>query len=850
MNTERWKRVERLFIAAAKLPAEQREAFVERECSDDAELLREVVSLLRSDEQGEGSLTSLVRDGAERAAQAVDAGRVDQRIGAYRVVRELDRGGMGIVFLAQRADDAYSKSVAIKLLRFGLGREDLVRRFKSERQILATLDHPNIARLLDGGTTDSGEPYVVMEYIEGRSIEEHCDAERLTTEERLELFLEVCSALQYAHERSVIHRDIKPGNILITADGMPKLLDFGIAKLLDTDSIEGSVVQTGTSTRLMTPEYASPEQIRGEPVTPATDVYALGLLLYELLAGRHPYRSDATHPGELARLICEHDPRRPSTAVTSVATAQGDSTAETVGAARRTQPARLRRRLAGDLDTIVMTALRKEPSRRYASVRSLADDVRRHLEGEPIRARPTTVFYRVAKFVRRKPIHAVLLLTLIVGVPTVGVLGAQAVRQNRVEQRERIDSLLSEARWLEERQLFEEVRTRTDEILELKPEHGLALRHRAWARHQLANVTSDENEAAELRRGALDDAEQTIRAVPGESWPHVLHSFLLREMGQTEEAARAQLRAQELVADSAEELYFAARLATDSGEHERAVELFSELILRHPDRTSAMISLAYAYEKLGDLDSAVTEYRVASGISPEQDLIYIDLGRVAMLRGDYDGATRYLERALELDESNAISYENLGYLLWQRGGSATEPEQAVALFDQAESALRRSLELNPNLLWAEVSLGSTLIQRARLAETSDPSVLPQALEHYANVLARWPTPPEAGHQRSAYSTALASSCDVLIHLDRLDDALTTCREVTTEFPDNAIGFYNLAGVHALRGDTEQALVALRRDHELGDNDWRYLLEDAWFEGLREHPRFVDLLRRMKIAAGD
>ena len=320
------------------------------------------------------------------------------RVGDYEVVRHLGSGGMGSVYLAVRADRRYRKEVAIKILKRGLDSEEILRRFRQERQILASLDHPNVARLLDAATSDAGQPCFVMEYVEGTRIDRYCDDRRLSIRERLELFRTVCDAVQAAHRGLVVHRDLKPGNILVTTEGAPKLLDFGVAKLLDPDSFPQTVVPTALPYHPMTPDYASPEQVRGEAITTASDVYSLGVLLYRLLTGHRPYRVDLRRPAEMERVICEVEPEKPS--ATTSSSRDGTATSETRPRAEGS-PEKLRRRLAGDLDTIVLKALAKEATHRYGSVFQLSEDLRRHLEGLPILARRPTFGYRAGKFLRR-----------------------------------------------------------------------------------------------------------------------------------------------------------------------------------------------------------------------------------------------------------------------------------------------------------------------------------------------------------------------------------------------------------------------------------------------------------------
>ncbi|HEY3804012.1 MAG TPA: serine/threonine-protein kinase [Kofleriaceae bacterium] len=376
--TDRWSRIEALFDGAVELAPAERAAFLDRECAGDAELRAEVASLLdNASGEARESLRGAVANELDHISTAMRPSMVGQRLGPYRIVALVAEGGMGEVFLAERDDAEFEKKVAIKVLR-GFGSSDLVARFRDERRILAALDHPNIVRLIDGGTTDDGMPFLVMDYIEGVPITRYARAHDLPVRERVAMFMQVCAAVQYAHQNLVVHRDLKPSNILVGADGKPQLLDFGIAKLLDPVAGASREAKTGTNVRLLTPEYASPEQARGEPVTVATDVYSLGNLLYELLADR-PAIAPATGGLELLRAICEVDAPRPST----------------------TCPPDRRRAIAGDLDNIVAKSLHKLAVQRYASVVELAADLDRYLAGKPVVARTATLRYRAGKFARR-----------------------------------------------------------------------------------------------------------------------------------------------------------------------------------------------------------------------------------------------------------------------------------------------------------------------------------------------------------------------------------------------------------------------------------------------------------------
>ncbi len=412
MKPERYQQIDDLLARALEVETRERQAFVERECAERPETLAQVERLLAADVSGPSFLETPPPRAFAELPPIVPGGR----LGAYRIESEIARGGMGTVYLASRDDGQYQRRVAIKRLhRVGLG-EDGAARFRDERRILAGLEHPHIARLYDAGELPGGEAFLVMEYIEGEPISAHCDRLLLSLEARLRLFLKVLAAVGYAHQNLLVHRDLKPENILVDAQGEPRLIDFGIAKQLPAEESQAAVTQI--STRFMTPRYASPEQMRGERISTASDIYSLGVVLYELITGLSPYRLESLLPHQALAAVLEQVPPKPSEAVKG----QKAEVARSLAAARDASPAQLARSLAGDLDTIVLKALAKEVSRRYNTASELGADIESYLGGKPVAARPDTLAYRTVKFVRRHRWGVSLAAS------TLLLLGAQQVR--------------------------------------------------------------------------------------------------------------------------------------------------------------------------------------------------------------------------------------------------------------------------------------------------------------------------------------------------------------------------------------------------------------------------------------
>lgn len=497
MSGNQWAEIQEIFFKTAELPVDERDAFLARACHGNDGLRAEIESLLRADADG-GSAIAAAIESEVSALLDHHASLAGKRMGPYRLLCEIGRGGMGAVYLGERDDDQYRKRVAIKVVKRGMDSSDVLARFRHERQILAGLEHPYIARLLDGGTTPDGRPFFVMEHVQGQPIDAYCRDRNLSLEMRLRLFLRVCEAVAYAHRSLVVHRDLKPGNILVDAEGTPKLLDFGVAKLLGPSTNPG-LTTANSSVGPLTPEYASPEQIRGLPITTAADVYSLGAVLFELLTGRRA-RQIVTHtPLEIERVVCQTDVPRPSTVAR---TTEGN------------------RHLDGDLDNIVLMAMRKDPERRYGSVNRLADDIGRYLGGRPVLARQDSVLYRTHKFVRRNRLAlaagVLILLSLLAGVV---LAERQARRAENARRTAETLTLIAES----ERLHAEDQRIRAErERSRAESQEHLAEHERARAETE-AQVARTEQERSgrrlsqmlALANSSLFEVDDAIKKLPG-----------------------------------------------------------------------------------------------------------------------------------------------------------------------------------------------------------------------------------------------------------------------------------------------------------------------------------------------
>ena len=644
-DADRWQRLEELFSAALEQEPSQRAAFVAAEAPDDAGLRDEVLAMLAADDRTAGYGLE-----AWLAAQAGVLSATDlegSSIGPYRLLTRLGEGGMGQVYLAERADGQFQQTVALKLLRAGRDDPAWVGRFRTEREILARLEHPNVARLLDGGVSERGLPYLVMELVRGEPVTDHCDRLRLDVRGRLGLFQAICRAAQYAHQNLIVHRDLKPSNILVNDRGEVKLLDFGIAKILAPGELTGPAA-TYTAALVMTPAYASPEQLQGVPVTTSTDVYALGLLLYELLTGCRGQEIERLAPAELVRRISEVDPPLPSaSAITGSAGPQdAPQRADVRGGV---SPERLGRLLRGDLDTIVMRAIHKDPARRYLSAEQLADDIERYLLGRPVRARPDTFGYRSRKFLARHRVGiaaaTLALVALLAGLAlaTLGLVRArraEALARSEAETARRVSDFLAG--------LFK--------INEPGEARGNA-------------VTAREL----LDRGAarIEDELAADPAVRGK---------LLHAIGN----AYGELG-----------LYDPALLAH---EKERAAQVAAHG-QRHPEVANALIALASthmakgSYEKTRDLAQQALAIQEDAG-GPETLELASTLSQLGLAHwylGNLLEARRLLERSLAMkerlvgrdDPQLGGILNNVAILYWQEGNTAAARplyERALAIF--------------------------------------------------------------------------------------------------------------------------------------------------------------------------
>jgi TolB-like protein/Flp pilus assembly protein TadD/tRNA A-37 threonylcarbamoyl transferase component Bud32 len=870
MTRDDWRRIKDIAGDALEEPIASRAEYVAARCGLDQALLREVESLIASATRAEPlfEMPSVLRAGAEAAIDSLsrfDGPRPGERVGAYQIVCQLGGGGMGAAYLAVRADDEYEKRVAIKLIRRGMDSEVVLRRFRHERQILADLEHPNIARLLDGGTTANGLPYFVMEYVDGTPIDQHCDRGRLSIRERVILFRKVCDAVDYAHRHHVVHRDLKPSNILVTPEGEPKLLDFGIAKLLTPGASSGRTELTLLS-RAMTPLYASPEQVRGEPVTPASDVYALGVLLYELLSGQRPYRLDGRTLREIEEVICRGELQPPS-AVASDGT---------------------RGSLAGDLDNIALMALRKEPEGRYRSVKAFSDDLLSHLEMRPVRARANEAGYRAMKLLRRHRTRVIEAAVLVAAV-TAGLFIAPWSNRAAPPITASSVAVLPFTIAASDRDLAYLSDGLTEGLIDSLSEYpALRVLSRDAVFASRHTGRDPQTLAAHLNAGAvvLGNVSQTGDAVTvdlqlldgasgrplwTDTYAGQLSSLVdLRERMTRAVISRLGLRvegapplASRQTRDSAAyELYLKGRYVWNKRTEEgfrRGLEYFRQAIDRDPQYALAYTGLADCYNLLAiwgalppveampqvkdaalraiaidgalaeahtslafvhwvydwNWDAAAAEFQRALALDPEYSTAHDWYAYYLASTGNFADAIASIRRAKELEPVSLSISTDLGEIYYWAGQ-----------YPQAIAELQGVLDIEPDFAMARNILGLTYLKTGRVNE---------ALEQLeaANRLASGPRMLST----LAYAYGLAG---------RHAEAQATADRLRAPSPERYTSAFSLALVHLGAGNRAQAVASLEQAFAERSDSMVILSAYPLLEPLRQDPRFQALVRRVGI----
>jgi eukaryotic-like serine/threonine-protein kinase len=678
MNAERWNKIQTLFEAALDLNAHERKTYLDETCSDDMEIYREVSSLLDADGNVHKILEGLAID---VVGWTYEQQYIGTCIGHYRIIKHVGSGGMSYVFLAEREDGQFKQRVALKLIKRGMESEQIIKRFRSERQILSRLDHPNIARLLDGGMTDDGTPYFTMDFVDGIPIDRYCEENRLTIEKKLELFETVCNAVQHAHANLLVHRDLKPENILVCGDMQSptvKLLDFGIARVLDDESGDTGITRDGS--RPMTPAYASPEQLRGGRITTASDIYSLGVILYELLSGRRPYQQGELNAHELAVLIESTEPPRLSTIA-----------GEGIQEHHAKDTIRLRKRLRGDLDVICLKALNKDSARRYETVEQLSADIRRHLSGQPVLARPESRRYRIGKFVKRhKPAVIASVITFMVLITGIIAFAWQfniaAVERDRAKREAETSHQVSG--------FLQGLFTSVDPSIS----RGDTMTARDLLNRGAAQIRTELADQPDIQARMLD--------VLGDVYINLWMFENARKM--YEHALEIRLNRPVVPeADVAQSFHNLGKVFNRVGEFQQAdsllnlaldvkIRLHSE---RHPSVALSIREIATLSFNLGKYDMAIDQYRRAVSIY-ERDAgadndriiqgIYGDIGWAYYVKGDYNMAELYIRQSLE---KRRELYPEAHPELWTGLDKLSQVLLAQARYEESRSLRLENLDM-------------------------------------------------------------------------------------------------------------------------------------------------------------
>ncbi len=889
MLPEKWQRIKRIFESAAELEPERREAFILEACAGDEEMAGELRSLLTAHESA-GEFIQAPAAESVAIAEHLDSALPYERLGPYRLLERIGAGGMGSVYLAERDDKEFRKRVAIKVVSRGMNTDFILRRFRQERQILAGLSHPNITMLLDGGATPDGLPYFVMELVEGQPILAYCEERGLTLRERLELFRTVCEAVQYAHRNRVVHRDVKPSNILVTPEGIPKLLDFGIARMFETGA-DGRVGEQTLLTRsLMTPEYASPEQVRGEPATPASDIYSLGVVLYELLTRRLPYRVETPTPQAIAVAVCEQEPEKPSAAALRPTTHSGKP--------RASEPPKdtdLGRSLRGDLDSIVLMTLSKEPGRRYASASEFSEDIRRHLAGLPVQAREGSKPYRAGKFIlrHRGGVTAAVLaiIILLVGVaiwmrwPGIGTRqsGAGDLSPNSIvvlpfanlsgdpENEYLSDGLteeligalaaVPELRVVARTSAFQ-FKGRNEDIRKIGRDLSVRMAlegsvRRAGQRIRIAAQLVNVSDGMHLWSKTYDRDMTSLLEVEDELTRAIVEALKVRlAVRQPGKAETTSIQAHELYLKGR---YFWNKMTP--GDLKKSIESMEQAIALDRNYAAAYAGLSDAYGFLANLElEGPWEYSARSRSAAQKALELDDslaeghfvMGAVLAYDWDWSDSEREFRRALDLKPS----------LIWARGSYAGLCLAPLRRYKDAIAQFRQALEVDPLSVSLRTFLGQTHIYAGRPDE---------GIREVRSALEMEPGFPMGlitlalGHlEKSSYLEALHvlqpakdSAGDIPYYSGLLGytharlgnrvEAERVLEQLKARFRGPWVPPVEVAGIYNALGDREQALRWLERGCRQRSIPMLFIIDDPRFRNLYSEPRFQSVLGRMGLS---
>lgn len=779
MSKAKWEQVKDIFTSALEIDESERNAFVIKKCAQDADLRAEVESWLGSYAESEDFIETPAFSYNEITGNGTTvAGR---QFGNYRVIREIGHGGMGAVFLAERTDGEFSQKVAIKIIRQAMADTEIVNRFKRERQILATLNHQNIARLLDGGVSSDGMPFLAMEFVDGESITKFSEQQGLDLEARLKLFLKVCSAISYAHRNLIVHRDLKPSNILVTAGGEPKLLDFGLAKLLD-ENLSSAPSQTQTALRALTPAYASPEQLKNEPITTSSDIYSLGVVLYELLTNERPYRFEGKTLDQIIKTVDENEPQQPS-------------------ANQRSKLSNMQ--LKGDLDNIVLAAMRSEPERRYLSVEAFAEDIERHLQGLPVNARPNTFRYRTVKFVSRNKVgviaSSIVLLSLIATMVISLRQTSAAERERDKAQQERIraeqintflQTVLSAAAPEEKGRDAKVLDVLNDAAERIETEFADQPETRAQALYTIGRTYNS--------LGLVEPAEKCLRAalslgeqLYGEenrfsALAMILLGDTLNNRAKTAEAKSLLIRGTDIERrlsplgsqELALGLFVLGEINIRANDSQPAIPLLQESIAisdslfgnDNPESAYSRISLGRAQERLGDLIAAESSYlssiRSLRGHQPKYAIrlatALLNLGNLRLTNQQFDEAILAMNEGHSIFEKNGESFELFVAKSYLARAYTQKRDYDKALSEALRSidiAVRLQLEETPDFVFALTNAGSSLTQLGQ--PENGESYLRRAAGKASQIF------PERDLRRSLADSALG---ECLLMLNKFDEA--------------------------------------------------------------------------------